>query len=72
MAKICIFSKINLVPARKEDFQYLLEAFEGQENLQIEYIYIYIYIYVYMCIHTYIYIYIFMLYIYIYIYMLIC
>ena len=39
MAKICIFSKINLVTARKKKkiFQYLLSVFESQDNIQSEY-----------------------------------
>ena len=32
------FSKINLVTARKKDFQDLFSAFESQDNIQIEYI----------------------------------
>ena len=32
------FSKINLVAARKKDFQDLFTAFESQGNMQIEYI----------------------------------
>ena len=32
------FSKINLVAARKKDFQDLFTAFESQDNMQIEYI----------------------------------
>ena len=32
------FSKINLVAARKKDFQDLFSAFESQDNIEIEYI----------------------------------
>ena len=39
MAKICFFSsKINLVAARKKDFQDLFSDLESQDNIQIEYI----------------------------------
>ena len=31
-------SKVNLVAARKKDFQDLFSAFESQVNIQIEYI----------------------------------
>ena len=33
-----LFSKINLVTARKKDFQDLFPAFESQYNIQIEYV----------------------------------
>ena len=37
MAKICFFSsKINLVTAKKKDFQDLFSAFESEDNIQIE------------------------------------
>ena len=32
------FSKINLVAARKKDFQDLFSAFESQDTIKIEYI----------------------------------
>ena len=38
MAKTCLFSKTNLVAARKKDFLDLFSAFESQDNMQIEYI----------------------------------
>ena len=38
MAKICFFSKINLVKAIKRVLQKLFSAFKSQDNMQIEYI----------------------------------
>ena len=37
MAKICFFSKINLVKAIKRVLQKLFSAFKSQDNMQIEY-----------------------------------
>ena len=39
ITKICFFSKINLVTARKKNFQDLFSVFESQDNIQVEYIY---------------------------------
>ena len=35
-----LFSKINLVTARKKIFKIFFLAFESQDNIQIEYIYV--------------------------------
>ena len=39
LLKYVFFSKINLVTARKKNFQDLFSVFESQDNIQIEYIY---------------------------------
>ena len=39
ITKICFFSKITLVTARKKSFQDLFSVFESQDNIQVEYIY---------------------------------
>ena len=39
LLKYVFFSKINLVIARKKNFQDLFSVFESQDNIQIEYIY---------------------------------
>ena len=39
ITKICFFSKITLVTARKKNFQDLFSVFESQDNIQVEYIY---------------------------------
>ena len=38
MAKICFFSKINLVKAEKKYLHNIFLAFESQDNVKFEYI----------------------------------